>query len=213
MDVSAVVTILAAIIALAALYFTRRQVQAADEQTSLQRELQRDATQPYVWADIRLHKQHASVFMLILKNEGPTVATDVTMTFDPPLPAGWRGYGGNVGPSTATGSTPGTAHFSALPPGRVMQWNLGVPWDILKSTDPLRFAVIITAKGPGGQVPLVRYVVDLNEYMNVAKTAPGTPLSIVKAIDDGFELLEKSLGRLADRLPADPPQQSRSVGD
>ena len=115
MDASAIIAVIAATIALAALYVTWRQVQAADEQTAIQREIYRDASQPYVWADVRLHQQHAGFFMLILKNEGPTVATNVTVTFTPPLPAMWRDLA-TVGTGDTSHLTP-TSRFSALPPG------------------------------------------------------------------------------------------------
>lgn len=205
MDVSAVVAIVGAVIAAAALFFTARQVRVANEQTGLQRQLRRDASQPYVWADIRLHEQHGQFLMLVLKNEGPTVANSVTMTFDPPLPEGWR-RSRSVGP--ATPDKPGVAQFEALPPGRMMQWHLGAHTDVLAPNDPAnptRFTVTIDAQGPSGPVETLSYVIDVSDYLAAAMTVAGTPLSIVKAINDSAKALNTSLKKVADRLPDHPP--------
>ncbi|ORM37374.1 hypothetical protein BFL43_04245 [Williamsia sp. 1135] len=204
MDVSAVVAIVGAVIAAAALFFTALQTRVASEQTELQRQLRRDATQPYVWADIRMHEQHGQFLMLVLKNEGPTVANSVTMTFDPPLPQGWR-RGRTVGPTTP--GKPGVAQFEALPPGRVMQWHLGVHTDVLDPADPdnpTRFTVTIDAQGPSGPVDTLTYVIDVGDYLAAAMTVPGTPLSIVKAIKDSATVLNRGLNAVADRLPDHP---------
>ncbi|MBJ7287580.1 hypothetical protein [Williamsia sp.] len=200
-DVSAVVAIVGAVIAAAALYLTWRQVQLSNEQTKLQQQLRRDAAQPYVWADIRLHEQHGWSLMLVLKNEGPTVASSVAMTFDPPLPGGWR-QGRSVGPTAS--DHPGTARFEALPPGRVMQWNLGANMDVFAPNDPsnpAQFTVTIDAHGPFGPVDTLKYVIDVGDYNGAAATVPGTPLSIAKAIKDGTAVLNTGLKSVAKRLP------------
>lgn len=204
MDASAAVALAAALIALVALYFTWRQVRTAEEQTSIQREIQRDAAQPYVWVDVRLHEQHGSFFMLVLKNEGPTVATDVAVSFDPPMPSIWRGDA-EIGVTDA--DEPGViSRFSSLPPGRTMQWRLGLPSDILATITDRdrtggRFTVTITAQGPTGATTPHRYVIDLLEYMGAAQSAPGTPLSIAKAIDANTKTIEKALGKIGRLLP------------
>jgi hypothetical protein len=211
-DVSAVASISAAAIALVALFFTWRQVKVADEQTEMQRQVGRDAVQPYVWADIRLHEQHGQFLMLVLKNEGPTVAKTVTLSFDPPLPQEWR-QGRSVGPVTPT--RPGLAEFKALPPGRVMQWHLGVHTDIFytqSSTTPTRFTVTIEATGPSGPVDTLSYVIDVGEYLSAAITVPGTPLSIAKEIKDGTKRLGEALNAAAKKV-SDPPTLERPSVD
>ncbi len=86
----------------------------------------KDAAQPYVWADIRPHAQHASFMMLILKNEGPTVATDVSLKINPGLPSEWARNEDHE-------KFASMRCFDSLPPGRMMQWNLGLPQDLLPS--------------------------------------------------------------------------------
>lgn len=47
------------------------QVAAAREQTQLQREIARDAAQPYVWADIQPDMQQGTAMQLVVGNSGP----------------------------------------------------------------------------------------------------------------------------------------------
>ena len=188
-----------AIVALVALVFTRRQVEAAEKNTRLQRQISEDAAQPYVWVDIRLHDQHGGFLMLVLKNEGPTVATDVTIKFDPALPSSWRD-GRSVGPDTSQDDQ--RAHFQSLPPGRLMQWNLGVHHEILDSSAaPTSFSITVEATGPYGPISPLLYTIDLNEYLGAAMTVSGTPLSIVKAMKDSTTVLQNELQSIAKRLP------------
>lgn len=68
----------------------REQVLAAREQTQLQLELARERLQPYVWADIQPDMQQGTLVYVMVGNSGPTVARNVKVTFDPPLPADQR---------------------------------------------------------------------------------------------------------------------------
>ncbi len=93
MDASAWVAVVAAVIALASVVVavlqarsSAQQARAAQRQTELQQKALEEAAQPYVWADFRMDAEHGYVPMLVIANEGPTVATDVEVTFDPPLP-------------------------------------------------------------------------------------------------------------------------------
>jgi hypothetical protein len=88
------VAVAAALIAAAALYFnwrsTRaagRAARAAEEQTKVQQQLRIDAAQPYVWVDVRPDDATATLLNLVIGNSGPTVAVNVRVRVDPPLPA------------------------------------------------------------------------------------------------------------------------------
>ncbi|MCT2028645.1 hypothetical protein M3D00_00490 [Dietzia cinnamea] len=199
MDASATVAAIAAAIALAALYFTRRQVKTAEEQTSIQRMMHEEAAQPYVWADIRPHAQHADFMMLIVKNDGPTVASNVSVTIDPPFPQQWAREG-------EEDRFTSRRRFAALPPGRVMQWNLGIPQQLLPSPEiPAngdgQFRITICFDGPKGPADTLSYIVDLSEYRRAAKTTPGTPMTIAKSIKDSSEALTKAIDRVSKQLP------------
>lgn len=200
MDASAIVAAIAAAITLAALYFTRRQVKTAEEQTAIQRGgMYKDAAQPYVWADIRPHAQHASFMMLILKNEGPTVATDVSLKINPGLPSEWARNEDHE-------KFASMRCFDSLPPGRMMQWNLGLPQDLLPSPDTPgngdgRFKISISFRGPNGTKTTLSYSINLSEYRWVAKTTPGTPpMTIAKSVDDATKTLSKAINNVAIQL-------------
>lgn len=198
--VSAFVAIVGAVIPASALILTARQVGLAREKTNLQRQIQRDVGQPYVWADIRLHQQHGQFLMLVLKNEGSSVAKSVAMTFDPPLPTEWR-QGRRVGPAPATPDRPGEFRFEAIPPGRVMEWNFGIPTSVLEDPGTTRFTITIESVGYYGPVGALTYTIEIGDYRDAAQTVPGTPLSVVKAIKDSTKMLDKTLQAVAKRLP------------
>lgn len=162
LDASAVVAIVAAAISLAAFLASvhqarsaRLQAQGASdqvtearEQTALQRQMHRDAAQPYVWLDIRPDDGHGQLIKVVLENGGPTVATNIRVAIDPPLP---------------DTSRPGS-HFSALDagvsalaPGRSMRWNLGTGPQLFSDPANVRaHRVSIDANGPFGPAETVR---------------------------------------------------------
>lgn len=181
----------AALIALAALYFAWVQAKSSERQTSLQQKILEDAAQPYVWADIRLQQQHGQLFQLLLKNEGPTVAIDVAVRFDPPL-EGWRDLERKSGPTI---DEDGIARFRSLPPGRTMIWHLGPPSEALDK-GPTRYEVTIDGTGPFGQIGQLRYVIDLSEYASAATTVPGTLFGVANSIDKATSHLKK----IADKI-------------
>lgn len=159
------------------------QAQIAREQASLQRRVLEDGAQPYVWVDIRPDTRDASFFHLILQNEGPTVAEDVRVDIDPPLPASWRPHG-VVGP---TGQS-----FAALPPGRSMIWNIGLASDIVGAETGKQFEVTISATGPYGEVPSHTYTLDLSTYDRNARYAHGTLSAVTNAIGELTEEIKNS---------------------
>lgn len=63
-----------------------RAASAAEEQTKIQRQLRIDAAEPYVWVDVRPDSETGTLLNLVIGNSGPTVATNVRITVDPPLP-------------------------------------------------------------------------------------------------------------------------------
>ncbi len=84
------VAVAAAVIALAAVWYSRRSAGAADrsavaveEQTAIQRQIRIDAAQPYVWADVRSDDESGVLLNLVVGNSGPTVATNVRIKIDP----------------------------------------------------------------------------------------------------------------------------------
>ncbi|WJJ14470.1 hypothetical protein P9990_25075 (plasmid) [Prescottella equi] len=185
--ISAVAAAAAAVIACGALYFTGVQARTAKRQTELQRRISEDAAQPYVWADFRLDPRHGQLFQFVVKNEGPTVATDVQLHIDPPLQADWM-LGGS---EKKQGPHEQGYRFSSLPPGREMVWNLASVFDFKESTDHKKFTVKIEVNGPYGPVEHT-YILNIDDYRSGAATAPGTLLGIQRAVEKITTTLDKA---------------------
>ncbi|WP_430336272.1 hypothetical protein [Rhodococcus sp. ACT016] len=183
MSAEATIAVVAAIIALSSMVAAFWQAGSARRQTNLQQQMIENAAQPYVWVDIRPDDRDAAFFHLILKNEGPTVAENVHVVIDPPLPESWR-PSGSVGPRESD--------FASLPPGRTMIWNLGLASDIVATETERQFDVTITATGPYGPLVPHTYRLDLTRYIGHAQRAPGTLSGVAKAIGDLTKQVEKS---------------------
>lgn len=173
MDVSGWIAGVSALLALVALYFTRQQALAAQQQTALQRQIREDQAQPYVWADIRPDDQSMHLMMLVIRNEGPTTATNVTVAFEPPLP---RKIGGAEGSSEY--------RIVGMPPGRTMRWHLSTAPDWLNGESPKRFRVSVTADGPFGEVQPTTYELDIDEYRQASATPVGTLNGITRELKE-----------------------------
>lgn len=175
MSAETTVAVIAAFIAVFSMIAAIVQSNQARRQTSLQQRALEDAAQPYIWVDIRPDERNASFFHLILKNEGPTVAQNVRVTINPPLPTNW-GHGEPIGPRHQD--------FSSIPPGRRMIWNLGVTHEIVNSDTVKEFTITIAADGPHGPVLPYTYKLNIDQYKYNSMFAPGTLSAISKSIDN-----------------------------
>jgi hypothetical protein len=173
MDPSGWIAGASALLALIALYFTRQQALAANQQTLLQQQIRKDQAQPYVWADIRPNDQSMHLMMLVIHNEGPTTASNVTVTFDPPLPR-------DIGGSDATSEY----RVVGMPPGRTMRWHLSMAPDWLNGSSAKRFSVTVNADGPFGPVQPTNYDLDVDEYRQASATPPGTLNGITRELKE-----------------------------
>jgi hypothetical protein len=154
----------------------RRAADTAEEQTRIQRQLRIDAAQPYVWADMRPDDASRIIFNLVVGNSGPTVATDVHVKIDPPLPAieQLKDDADSAQELLASG-------ISSLPPGRTFTWALGQGFNLLNEQGRQAHTFTITAKGPFGEVPPLTYVLDLAERRG-QQAQPGDTYLLTKAI-------------------------------
>jgi len=176
------VAVIAAVIAVFSMGAAIAQANQSRRQTNLQQRTLEDAAQPYIWVDIRPDERNASFFHLILKNEGPTVAQNVHVTIDPPLPTNW-GRGEPIGPRHQD--------FSSIPPGRHMVWNLGLTHEIVNADTVKEFAITISADGPHGPVVPYTYKLDLDQYKYNTMFVPGTLSAITKSIDNLTKAIKK----------------------
>lgn len=177
----------------------RDQVEIAREQTQLQRALALEATQPYVWADIQPDVQQGTVLNLVVGNSGPTVATDVRITFDRPLPA----------PATRVASIQRIQEtlangLTSLAPGRVIRWSLGSSHDLMAEDASQFRSLRVEANGPHGPLPTLELGVDINEWRQSRDAPDGSLHHVRGAVEDLTKAvggIDKTLNRVADRLP------------
>lgn len=176
----------------------REQVAAAREQTQLQRELARAASQPYVWADIQPDMQQGTLLNVVVGNSGPTVAHNVRVTIDPPLPAGQQQSDKveAVQRTLADG-------LRSLAPNRVIRWTLGAGYDLLATENPQGRTVRVEGDGPHGPLPVLELQIDISEWRQ-ARDAPDGSLHHVRgAVNELTKAVggvEKTVRRVVDRL-------------
>lgn len=147
----------------------------------------RAATQPYVWADIRM-RIDGSLLVLHLGNTGPTVATNVRVTFEPPL-VEWVDPTDDYREVAADTQRKLETGLPSLPPGRELEWTLGMAWRVVpKDGTAPSIRIAVTADGPHGQVPPLEYVVDLEAIKHSSGRAYG------------LGLVERGLAKIADSI-------------
>lgn len=186
MDVIASTTaIVAAIIAAGALYFSavsakaaRRSANQALEQTRIQRQVQIDASQPYVWVDIRPDESVGTLLNLWIGNSGPTVATNVRIGMDQPLP-----HIAELTDSAAAATELLANGLASLPPGRTYAWILGQGFNLLEGSPP-RIRFTVNANGPSGPVPELSYIVDLAALPETLDRPQGSLHELTSAVKE-----------------------------
>lgn len=166
----------------------REQVEAAREQTRLQRELAHEASQPYVWADIQPDMKQGTVLDLVIGNSGPTVATDIKVTFEPPLSASksWQEDVVSLQRTLADG-------LHSLAPKREIRWHLGTGPDLMSDDQPQLVRIEVEASGPHGSLPAVVVPVDITQWRQ-SKDAPDGSLHHVR---NSIQDLSKSIDKAA----------------
>ena len=155
-----------------------RAAKAAEEQTRIQRQLRQDAAQPYVWADVRPDKEHGVLLELVIGNSGPTIATNVRVRIEPPLPFIKELEGaGAAQERLAEGMT-------SLPPGRTLRWWLGQGWNLIPEEGRAVHRFTVTADGPFGPLRELAYDVDLAEFRNQEAHRQGSLAGVTTAIQE-----------------------------
>ncbi|RNL84776.1 hypothetical protein [Halostreptopolyspora alba] len=155
-----------------------RAADAANEQTKLQRQIARDAAQPYVWVDVRADEAQGSAFNLLLGNSGPTFAHNIRATIDPPLP------------SDNSSSAKGEAAqrrlregIKSLGPGHRLVWFIGIGRKIVEEDVPQLHTITIEAEGPYGPVGPLTYDLDLADFRETRDAPEGNLYFVRKAIE------------------------------
>ena len=128
---------------------------------------------------MRADDQSGQMLTLIIGNSGPTIATAVVVTFDPPLRDTAFESAAHHGEERLN------AGLASLPPGRFLSWSMGTTRRIF--TDPvvpMSYAVTIDARGPFGPIEPLVYTIDLNDIRNNPRDSvtPGTLYGITEAV-------------------------------
>jgi hypothetical protein len=210
------VSLAAAVVAVVALIWTRgqarsarqqaesakEQVALAKRQTEIQEQLYRDQQQPYLWVDFRADPVSYYLVDLVLKNEGPTIATNVRVIMDPPIQ---RSSTFTIEKSLL--ELPGFANgFASIPPGREMRWSLGTHVEIFEERTFHRHTVTIAFDGPFGPVDPVVYVLDYADAKAMALRDQGNLKSMTEALTKGNRELTRVLGRVERAMRTDDLQ-------
>lgn len=157
---------------------TQRAADAAVEQTKLQDQMRRAASQPYVWVDVRPDDDNGGMIFLLVGNSGPTVATNVRVTFDPPLPDTGIFKDGTSFARLSNG-------LASLPPGRTMAWVLGPSYAVGTETAGwVKHQITVCADGPLGPLEPLEYSITLNDLLHTELAPRGTLRGIASAVAD-----------------------------
>lgn len=193
MSAEVVISIIAVIVALASAWFSaasvkqaKRSADAADAQVAGQKEANIAAAQPYVWADIRGSDVMGTLLEVVVGNAGVTVAQNVRVTFDPPLPMGRQ-----TEAFTRRALCRLADGLDSLAPGRSLRWVLGTSSELLKSEHPQVHHVTIDADGPFGHVPTLAYDIDLSDFRESADQPQGTLHLLTRAVEGVAKELKK----------------------
>ncbi|MGX7680093.1 hypothetical protein ACSMXN_14470 [Jatrophihabitans sp. DSM 45814] len=151
-----------------ALFYGARAGNASKAQTALQAQLRRDAAQPYVWVDVRPDDEEGGLILLIVGNSGPTVATNIKVVLDPPLPTGDRSLEASEAQAQLAQG------IQSLPPGRILNWAVGVGFDLAPASVGVVHKATVTAEGPFGPLVPLEYPISLADLLNTRMARPGT---------------------------------------
>lgn len=194
---STAVAIVAATTAIISAVFVWLQVREMQRQTTLQREIAKASAQPYVWADLRVQEANGWFLELVVGNAGPTVATDVRVVIDPPLPAlgSEAKYVEIMHERLASG-------IASLAPQRTLRWTIGPSPALVNRGGELAHRVRIDCHGPFGKVERTEYTVDMSDFREAVADRSGTLHEIAKQLE-----------QMTQRLPGSPCPVDVSVQD
>lgn len=126
-------------------------------------EAQRASALPYVWADLRL-REDGGMLTLQIGNSGPTVARNVTVTFDPPI-SEWCPDEERDEIRPLEGLC--RDGLGSLAPGRIFMWNLGAVHRYFPNggADPVPDVTvrINSDDSVGNRIPELTYVIQLKD--------------------------------------------------
>lgn len=180
------------------------QANSAIEQTALQRQLREDAAQPYVWADVTSGGASGTTLTLAIGNSGPTIATDVRVQIDPPLPV----LQGHDGHEDLDGILRNGIH--SIAPGRQFRWRIGEnrgAGAVMEAERSTPRTIRVTGRGPFGQIPPLEYVVDFSDFCCSFVDEGGSLYRVSEEIKKTRSELTASVGKVASAVEGLDPLQ------
>ncbi len=168
--VAIVAVALSTLLSVRALYQSNVANKLTKKSSGFADQARRDAADPRVWLDIRPNDEHAGLLMLYIGNNGPSVATNVRVTFDPPLAFSEPVRANKVEEVT----TLLAAGLTSLPPGRRLQWSLGVAHEAVAALSNSGYMIEINAEGPTGALAPVRFPINVSDIRYNLAAPPGT---------------------------------------
>lgn len=162
----------------AAIAESKRATQVAIEQTDLQRAIAIQARAAVVWADVRPHPDKPEVLYLMVGNTGQSVARDVRVRIDPPIP------GISEGPERSRQvQDAARSGIASLVPGRVYEWRLGLVRSIVEpDTEPTVHNLMITWEDERGNPAGETFPIRVSDIWMTDVVARGSLNDVVQAI-------------------------------
>lgn len=211
LDASAWIALGAALVALAALPYTRwsarsasRSADTAQERTELQRKIHQDSAQPYVWASIVGDRAQGTLLKLVVRNEGRTVATKIKVIFDPrPVPSA-RATDAALWDSILDRLEEG---LSSLPPGHRLEWVFDTGPNFFEGDGGTTTQVTVTCDGPFGPCTPHAYVVDLEDIKQSLDVPDGSLHRVREQLKDMTKVLKdgNQQRRIRNNVRSEPP--------
>lgn len=189
MTTETIVAGLATAVAALSLFYTARAANAAKNQTRLQHAMRRAAAEPYIWVDMRPDQARAGLFILVVGNSGPTVATSVRVTFAPELDINSKGWSAQAVDALRRG-------LPSLAPGMSWRWSLGRGSDILAEDQQPSHIVTIEADGPFGPLDSVSYTIGLQEIRHTLDVPAGS----LHGVSTAVKKLDVTLSNISSKL-------------
>jgi hypothetical protein len=136
--------------------YSRVQAVAARHAVEHAERVRREQTQPYVFADLRSDEHQPQLLVLLVRNQGPTVAYNVRVTLDPPL-------------EDVRQELVSEWSISAIAPGAQLARPIAVAWNLFeRAADQLVHEVAVSGEGPAGAIDPLKYEINLKALEHVS---------------------------------------------
>ncbi|GAA4995286.1 hypothetical protein GCM10023205_80440 [Yinghuangia aomiensis] len=155
--------VVAVIISLGALGYSRLQALYSRKQLLLAERIRKEATDPYVVVDVEPRAGGSGLLVFYIQNIGATIARNVHVDVTPPLQSGERD---DWDEKLARALSRPIPH---LPPRRRLEWFFTFGPRYLQNPDvPRQYTVTVTSDGPSGAVEPMTYIIDLDVIRGMA---------------------------------------------